>query len=113
MSLDAGYVRGCDPVGSPTGGNCLQSKATPLHELLHRVQYKYTGFSEEQATASNFAVEGHAKFMEDEVFTGLDNASGTQYQLRSNSYLRVLDTPNKLGTLMHHRRRLPKTRSRS
>jgi hypothetical protein len=87
MSLDAAYVRGCDPVGSPTSGNCLQSKATPLHELLHRVQYKYTGFSEEKTTAGNFAVEGHAKFMEDEVFADLDGASGTQYQLRSNGYL--------------------------
>jgi len=87
MEIDAGFVSGCNPATSPTSGDCLQAKATPLHELLHRVQYRYTGFSEEQTTAENFAVEGHTKFMEDEVFTDLDNASGTQYQLRSNGYL--------------------------
>ena len=87
MELDSAFVRGCDPVSSPTGANCLQSKATPLHELLHRVQYKYTGFSDEWADTGLFAIEGHAKFMEDEVFTDLDNAAGTQYLLRSNSYL--------------------------
>ncbi|MDY7077565.1 MAG: choice-of-anchor X domain-containing protein [Chloroflexota bacterium] len=86
MELDAAYVRGCDPVGSPTEADCLQSKATPLHELLHRVQFKYTGFGDEWGTGL-FAVEGHAKFMEDEVFSDLDDATGTQYQLRSNSYL--------------------------
>ena len=86
MELDAGYVRGCDPVGSPTSGNCLQAKATPLHELLHRVQFTYSGLGEEWATGL-FAIEGHAKFMEDEVFADLDDTSGTQYHLRSNSYL--------------------------
>ena len=86
MELDAGYVRGCDPVGSPTSGNCLQAKATPLHELLHRVQFTYSGLGEEWATGL-FAIEGHAKFMEDQVFADLDDTPGTQYQLRSNGYL--------------------------
>ncbi len=87
MNLDSGFVRGCDPVGSPTSMDCLQAKATPLHELLHRVQYKYTGFGDEYAAEGLFAIEGHTKFMEDEVFADLDDTPGTQYHLRSNSYL--------------------------
>jgi len=87
MNLDSGFVRGCDPVSSPTSMDCLQAKATPLHELLHRVQYKYTGFGDEYAAEGLFAIEGHTKFMEDEVFADLDDTPGTQYHLRSNSYL--------------------------
>ena len=85
MELDAGYVRGCDPVGAPTSMDCLQAKATPLHELLHRVQFTYAGFGDEWATGL-FAVEGHTKFMEDEVFADMDDVPGTQYHLRSNAY---------------------------
>ncbi len=73
MKIDSGYVRNDD---------LLQTKATPLHELFHRVQYKY-----DKSDEDSWAVEGQAKFMEDQVFTDLDDASGTQYQLRSNSYL--------------------------
>ncbi len=82
MELDAAYVRNS---GTSTS-DFLQSEATPLHELLHRVQYKYSGMADEWGTGL-FAMEGHAKFMEDEVFVNLDDASGTQYQLRSNGYL--------------------------
>ncbi len=82
MELDAAYVRG----SSTSEMDRLQSEATPMHELLHRVQFKYSGFGDEWGTGL-FAVEGHAKFMEDEVFADLDNAVGTQYQLRSNGYL--------------------------
>ncbi|MBN1660846.1 MAG: VWA domain-containing protein, partial [Anaerolineae bacterium] len=73
MEVDSGYVRGDDLV---------QSKATPLHELLHRVQYKYDIGDE-----GLWAVEGHAKCMEDLVFADIDDVAGTQYQLRSNGYL--------------------------
>jgi Mg-chelatase subunit ChlD len=86
MEIDSGFVRGCDPIGSPTEMDCLQAKATPLHELLHRVQFTYPGFGDEWATGL-FAVEGHTKFMEDEVFADMDDVPGTQYQIRSNGYL--------------------------
>jgi hypothetical protein len=87
MGINAGFVRN----SSTNDTDFREAEATPLHELLHRVQYKYTGFDEEQTVASNFAVEGHAKFMEDEVFTDLDDATDSQYRLRSNHFL---DNPN-------------------
>ena len=79
MEIDAGFVRGSDTSESDR----LQNEATPLHELFHRVQYRYLNYS----SHGSWAVEGQAKFMEDQTFADLDNATGTQYLSRSNGYL--------------------------
>jgi hypothetical protein len=78
LEVDASFVSQSDTSESQR----LQNEATPLHELFHRVQYKY-----DKSDEGNWAVEGQAKFMEDEVFADLDNVAGTQYQIRSNGYL--------------------------
>ncbi len=79
MEIDSSFVRGSDTSESDR----LQNEATPLHELFHRVEYRYGNYS----SHGNWAVEGQAKFMEDQVFTDLDDAAGTQYLIRSNGYL--------------------------
>jgi hypothetical protein len=79
MEVDVSFVRGSDTSESDR----LQNEATPLHELFHRVQYRYGNYS----SHGNWAVEGQAKFMEDQTFADLDNATGTQYLSRSNGYL--------------------------
>ena len=82
MNIDSSYVRD----STTSEGSRLQAEATPLHELFHRVQFRYAGFEYVDDT-DLFVAEGQAKFMEDEVFTDLDNAAGTQYMLRTNGYL--------------------------
>lgn len=83
MNINAGFVRASDT----SEGQRLQAEATPLHELLHRVQFKYSGFYDEYYYSGLFAIEGHTKFMEDGVFADLDAAAGTQYMLRACGYL--------------------------
>jgi hypothetical protein len=79
MEIDASFVRGSDTSESDR----LQNEATPLHELFHRVEYRYGNYS----SHGSWAVEGQAKFMEDQVFADLDDAANTQYLIRSNGYL--------------------------
>lgn len=73
MVVDAEFVR---------DDNLVQTKTTPLHELFHRVQYKYD-FGDEES----WAYEGQCKCMEDLVFADIDEVTTTQYMVRSNGYL--------------------------
>lgn len=82
MNIDSSYVRD----STTNEDSRLQAEATPLHELFHRSQFRYTGFEYADDT-DLFVVEGQAKFMEDEVFADLDAGNNTQYILRANAYL--------------------------
>lgn len=87
FKLDAGCIR-----NEYQAGDLRAIQSTPVHELFHRVQYRYDKGPEEK-----WSFEGSATAVQDKFFGGagsLDAMPNSSYVQRANRYLR---NPNRIS----------------